>query len=260
MEERLVYWRKEAEIAVLWIDNPPVNVMSLPVLEQLADTVEKIAKDPEIAVVILTGAGERAFMAGGDIKSFPRFLGAGVDEARAFAEHLQRTLNLVVDLEKPVISAINGVALGGGCELALACDIRIAEEQVQIGLPEIKLGILPGAGGTQRLPRLIGRAKAKEMMFTGEALSAQEALRIGLVNRVVPQGEALQAARELAKKIARHSKPALARIKKSVDAGVEVPLLEGLQLEAAFLGEVFQTQEAWEGIKAFIEKRVPHKK
>jgi enoyl-CoA hydratase/carnithine racemase len=139
--------------------------------------------------------------------------------------------------------------------IALACDIRIAEEQIQIGLPEITYGILPGAGGTQRLSRLIGKAKAKELMFTGDRLSAEEAKQIVLVNHVVPKGKALEVAREIAVKIAGHSFPALSRIKRSVDEGMELPLREGLHREAGYLGELFQTNNAREGIQAFIEKR-----
>lgn len=257
MGERLAYWHKEEKIAVVWIDHPPVNVLSVEVLNQLEEVIQQIAADAEVAAVIITGSGEKAFMAGGDIKSFPLLLGTGEEAGRAFARRLHEVFNQLDFLEKPVIAAINGVALGGGCELALACDIRIAEEQAQIGLPEIKLGILPGAGGTQRLARLVGEAKAKEMMFTGDYLSAEVAKQIGLINRVVPQGMALIAARDLAAKLARHSAPALARIKKSVDQGLELPLQEALVLEARYLGELFQTEQAQEGIQAFIEKRAP---
>jgi len=152
---------------------------------------------------------------------------------------------------------LNGLTFGGGCELALACDIRIAEEHAQIGLPEIKLGLFPGGGGTQRLPRLVGEAKAKELMFTGDPISAQEAEKIRLVNRVVPSGEGLNSAKELAKRISRHSLQALSRIKKSVDEGMNHSLTEGIELEAALFAEVFQTEDIKEGVQAFIEKRKP---
>ena len=256
MENRqLVYWGKEEKVAIITIDNPPLNVLSIAVADQLKEVVRQIHSDPDISAVIVTGAGERAFMAGGDIKSFPPYLGAGVDKVRDFALHLQEPLNMLESFDKPVIAAINGFALGGGCELALACDIRIAEEQIQIGLPEITYGILPGAGGTQRLSRLVGSSKAKELMFTGDRLSPKEAKQIGLVNQVVPEGKALAVAREMAVKISQYSSIALSRIKKCVDEGMGLPLHEGLRMEAVCLGEVFQTDNAREGIQAFVEKR-----
>lgn len=254
-KHQVVYWYKEENVAIITIDNPPVNVLSISVADQLKEAIEQIESDPDVCAVIVTGAGERAFVAGGDIKSFPPLLGAGVDKGREYVLRIQDPLNLLDGLNRPVIAALNGVTLGGGCELALACDIRIAEEQIQIGLPEVTYGILPGAGGTQRLPRLIGKAKAKELMFTGDRLSAEEAKQIGLVNHVVPKGKALVVAREIAVKIARHSFSALSRIKRSVDEGLELPLREGLRREAGYLGELFQTDNAREGIQAFIEKR-----
>ncbi|KOO51616.1 enoyl-CoA hydratase/isomerase family protein [Viridibacillus arvi] len=252
---QFVYWHKEGKVAIITIDNPPLNVLSIAVADQLKETVEQIECDPGICAVIVTGAGERAFMAGGDIKSFLPLLGVGVDKVREFALRIQEPLNLLDSLDRPVIAAINGFALGGGCELALASDIRIAEEQIQIGLPEITLGILPGAGGTQRLSRLIGSSKAKELMFTGERLSAEEAKQIGLVNHVVPKGKALVVALEIATRISQHSITALSRIKRCVDEGMHLPLREGLRLEVECLGEVFQTDNARESIQAFIEKR-----
>lgn len=254
-KNQFVYWSKEEKVAVITIDNPPLNVLNITVADQLKETVKQIESDPDIYAVIVTGAGERAFMAGGDITSFPPLLGVGVEEVREFALRLQEPLNLLESLDRPVIAAINGFALGGGCELALACDIRIAEEQIQIGLPEITLGILPGAGGTQRLSRLVGKSKAKELMFTGDRLSAEEAKRIGLVNHVVSKRKALSVAREIATKIAQHSFLALSRIKRCVDEGMDLTLREGLQMEAGCLGEVFQTDIAREGIYAFLEKR-----
>lgn len=256
-QKRLVYWEKEKATAVITIDNPPLNVLSAAVVQQLEETVREVADDPDVAVVIVTGAGERSFMAGGDIKEFPQLLGTEAERVREHALRLHEPFNLLGFLDKPVIAAINGLALGGGCELALACDIRIAEEQVMIGLPEIRLGIFPGAGGTQRLARLVGGAKAKEIMFTGEPLMAEEAERIGLVNRVVPQGQAMAAARELAAKIGSLSLPALTKIKRCVDEGGHLPLREGLAVEAKYFGEVFQTEDAREGVQAFIKKRSP---
>lgn len=255
--KRVVSWSKEKGIATIIIDNPPVNVLSYAVIEQLTTVVDEIERDDEVIVVILTGAGEKAFVAGGDIKSFPEWIGKGSEYAEEKALWLQNPLNKIERLPKPVIAAINGLALGGGCELALSCDLRIIEEQAKIGLPEVKLGLFPGAGGTQRLPRLIGSARAKEMMFTGEPLGAEEALRVGLVNHVVPRGESLNKARELAAKMARFSLPALSLMKQSINKGLSYSLEEGLKIEAQNFGHVFQTSDVKEGVGAFIEKRVP---
>lgn len=255
--KRVVSWSKEKGIATIIIDNPPVNVLSYAVIEQLTMAVDEIERDDEVIAVLLTGAGEKAFVAGGDIKSFPEWIGKGSEYAEEKSLWLQNPLNKIERLPKPTIAAINGLALGGGCELALSCDLRIIEEHAQIGLPEVKLGLFPGAGGTQRLPRLIGTASAKEMMFTGEPLTAEEALRVGLVNHVVPRGEALNKAKELAAKMAQFSLPALSLMKQSINKGLSFSLEEGLKIEAENFGRVFQTSDVKEGVKAFIEKRVP---
>ncbi|HDR6300801.1 Uncharacterized protein BCRIVMBC845_03026 [Bacillus cereus] len=255
--KHVVTWSKENGIATIIIDNPPVNVLSDAVVEQLTVVVHEIERDDEVIVVLLTGAGEKAFVAGGDIKSFPEWIGKGSEYAEGKSLWLQNPLNKIERLPKPVIAAINGLALGGGCELALSCDLRIIEEHAQIGLPEVKLGLFPGAGGTQRLPRLIGTASAKEMMFTGEALTAEVAWRVGLVNHVVPRGESLDKAKELAVKMARFSLPALSLMKQSIDKGLTSSLEEGLKIEAENFGHVFQTSDVREGVEAFIEKRIP---
>lgn len=255
--ESLVYREVRARIATITVDNPPLNVLSLRVVRELEECVSEVAADPEVSVAVVTGASEQAFMAGGDIKEFPDLLGTGVETVREHALLMHRPFNLLGSMHKPTIAAVNGLALGGGCELALACDLRVAEESAQLGLPEIKLGIFPGAGGTQRLSRLIGNSNAKMMMFTGEPVSAERAQSIGLVDQVVADGDALSAALELAERISRFSLPALSRIKRSVDEGTSVSLLDGLEVEARYFGEVFQTQDAREGIAAFIEKRAP---
>ncbi|PEB41905.1 enoyl-CoA hydratase [Bacillus pseudomycoides] len=255
--KRVVSWSKEKGIATIIIDNPSVNVLSYAVIEQLTAAVDEIERDDEVIAVLLTGAGEKAFVAGGDIKSFPEWIGKGSEYAEEKSLWLQNPLNKIERLPKPTIAAINGLALGGGCELALSCDLRIIEEHAQIGLPEVKLGLFPGAGGTQRLPRLIGAASAKEMMFTGEPLTAEEAWRVGLVNHVVPRGEALNKAKELAAKMARFSLPALSLMKQSINKGLSFSLEEGLKIEAENFGRVFQTSDVKEGVEAFIEKRVP---
>ncbi|MFB4164275.1 enoyl-CoA hydratase/isomerase family protein [Alteribacillus sp. JSM 102045] len=253
----VVSWSKQGNVATIIIDHPPVNVLNADVVNQLSIVAEEIESDSNVKVVILTGAGERAFMAGGDIKEFPEWMGKGIEKAKQKSLWLQQPLNKIDRLPQPTIAAMNGLALGGGCELALCCDIRIAEEQVEIGLPEIKLGLFPGAGGTQRLPRLIGKAKAKEMIFTGGTLSAEEAKQTGLINDVVPRNKSLEKAKELAELICSYSLPSLSFAKQAIDAGYERTLAEGLMTEAEKFGHVFQTKDVKEGVEAFIQKRLP---
>ncbi|MGG0656868.1 enoyl-CoA hydratase [Rummeliibacillus pycnus] len=247
----------ENQIAILMIQNPPVNILDAEVVEELHHKIDEIEQTSAIKVVLMTGDGGKAFMAGGDIKSFPEWIGKGVDVAKEKSQWLQHPLNRIEALPYPTICILNGVALGGGCELALACDIRIAEEHVKIGLPEIKLGLFPGAGGTQRLTRLVGKAKAKEIIFTGEPLSADQALAIGLVNTVVPKWYGLTSGIQLAKKIATHSREALTYAKQAIDEGFEQCLSDALLTEADYFGRVFQTEDIKEGVSAFIEKRKP---
>lgn len=249
--------RKEKGVAIITIDNGPMNVLSQEVVRQLDEVCDAVAADPAVIVAVVTGAGERAFMAGADIKEFPAAMQLTEEEMTAGTLKTHSTLNKLDFLAKPTIAAVNGLAFGGGCELALLCDIRIAEEQAMFGLPEIKLGLFPGGGGTQRLPRLIGEAKAKELMFTGEPITAEQALEIGLVNQVVPKGESLNAAKKLAQTIAQRSLPALKLIKEAVDKGTAVSLEEGIRLEARLFGKVFQTEDIREGVAAFLEKRPP---
>ncbi|WP_420485132.1 enoyl-CoA hydratase [Cytobacillus firmus] len=254
---KAVSWSIQSKIAIIIIDNPPLNVLSEEVIELLSIAADEIESDSNIKAVVVTGAGERAFVAGGDIKGFPNWMGKGIELAKEKSLWLQEPLNKLERLPQPTIAAINGFALGGGCELALSCDIRIAEEHIKIGLPEIKLGLFPGAGGTQRLSRLVGKSKAKEMIFTGEPLSAEEALRIGLINRIAPKGKSLEIALNLAKSISAHSLPALAFAKRSIDKGYEQRLENGLITEAEHFGQVFQTEDVKEGVGAFIQKREP---
>jgi enoyl-CoA hydratase len=245
----------EEKVAVVTVCNPPLNVLSKQVFQELAGAFKELETNDDVVAVIVTGDGDRAFVAGADIKEFPKMMGNINMKNQVRDSHV--TLNIIDQFPKPTIAALNGLTFGGGCELALACDIRIAEEQIQIGLPEIKLGLFPGGGGTQRLPRLIGDAKAKELMFTGDPITGVEAGRIGLVNHVVASGEALSEAKRLARKITRHSLQALSRIKKAVDEGLNRTLEEGIELEAELFAEVFQTEDIKEGVQAFIEKRKP---
>ncbi|MBS4211407.1 enoyl-CoA hydratase [Neobacillus rhizophilus] len=253
----LVHIEKLAGIAVVTIDNPPMNVLSKQVTRELAEVFTAIAEDSEVIAAILTGAGSRAFMAGADIKEFPQSLGLEKEQLKKNNLESHAVLNFIERIPKPTIALLNGLAFGGGCELALTCDIRIAEEHVKIGLPEVKLGLFPGGGGTQRLPRLIGPSKAKELMFLGEPLSAEEALKIGLVNQVVDSGKGMETAISMAKKMASYSLQALSRIKKAVNDGIDTSLDGGLELEAELFAEVFGTEDVREGVRAFIEKRSP---
>ncbi len=245
----------EEGIAVITINNPPLNILDANVVNGLLQVTTDIRNHAEVKVVVLTGQGTRAFMAGGDIKSFPELIGKGEEVAYQGSKFLQEPLDAIMNLPCPTICVLNGLALGGGCELALSCDVRIAEEHMEIGLPEVKLGLFPGAGGTQRLPRLIGVSKAKELIFTGDPVPAAKALEIGLVNEVVKTGEGMQAAYTLARKISRHSAKALQYAKHAIDEGLNGSLEEGLETEARYFGKVFQTEDVKEGVSAFMEKR-----
>jgi enoyl-CoA hydratase/carnithine racemase len=215
-----------------------------------------LATDADVVVAIVTGQGERAFCAGFDIKEFPGLMEPGAAERLARALHA--SLHKLAHLGKPTIAAVNGLALGGGLELSMACDLRIVAANAQMGQPEIKLGLLPGAGGTQRLPRLVGAGMAKELMYVGDPISAEEAYRIGLVNRVVPAGEALAVARQMGQTIAGRAGVALRYIQEAVDRGLATTLDAGLQIEADLFAKVFQTEDVREGVDAFINKRKPN--
>ena len=202
----------------------------------------------------MTGAGEKAFVAGADITIFPTL---DRESGEKFVSELQGVLNRIEELDKVVICAINGLALGGGCELAMACDIRIASEKVKLGQPEVNLSVIPGGGGTQRLPRLVGIGKAKEIIFTADMISAEEAKNIGLVEKVVPAGEAVNEAKKMAKKILSKGPIAIKLAKKAINEGLNMTLRQGLKLEARFFGEICTTEDQKEGGKAFLEKRKP---
>ena len=248
---------KEANVATVIINNPPMNVLSEQVASELCDAFTEIKDDQSIVTVILTGEGDRAFMAGADIKEFPKMINQTPDIDKQQPSKKSEVFRLIYEFPKPTIAYLNGMALGGGFELALSCDMRIAEETVQLGLPEVKLGLFPGGGGTQRLPRLIGTAKAKELMFTGDQISAQEALQLGIINQIATSEEGIDVARKLAKKISRHSLQALRRIKQAVNEGTEGDLQEGLDLESKLFQEIFTTEDMKEGVTAFLEKRRP---
>lgn len=240
-------------IAWLTINRPKVlNALSRKTLEELRQALALLQEDEGTGALVLTGAGSKAFVAGADIREF-----SGLDSlaGREFARQGQALFTQIETFPKPVIAAINGFCLGGGCELALACHLRIASETATFGQPEVKLGIIPGYGGTQRLPRLIGKGRALEMILSGERIGAEEALRIGLVNRVVGAQELLGACEELAGRILANAPLAVRYSISAVQAGLEMPLESGLELEATLFGLSLATRDAREGVAAFAEKR-----
>jgi enoyl-CoA hydratase len=250
------YIRAEREdgIAVLTVDRQErLNALDRQVVEELGQVLLDLESEGPRAIVV-TGAGERAFVAGADIRAMSIMEPL---EAKRFSEIGHAAMALLDRSPVPTIAAVNGYALGGGCEVALACDIRIAAENAMFGFPEVSLGILPGMGGTQRLPRLIGPALAKELIFTGRRISAGEAREIGLVNRVVAEGEALNAARELAVEISVNGPLAVRHAKAAANRSLDVDLVSGLEFEADQFALLFATEDAREGMNAFGEKRKP---
>lgn len=240
-------------IAILTINRPKaLNALNPPTLHELHSAFNKLQDDTTVKVIILTGAGDKAFVAGGDISVMAPLKPM---EARSVARQAQSLFNLIEYSPKIVIAAINGYALGGGCELAMACDIRLAADTAKLGQPEINLGIIPGWAGTQRLPRLVGKGKAKEMMLTGDMVGATEAEKIGLINRAVPGDELLATAMEMAKKIASKPQVAARLIKEAVDNGMEMPVDKAIDYEAELFGLCFATEDQKEGMAAFLEKR-----
>ena len=240
-------------IVTITINRPAaMNAMTRAILEELEDAVAEVARTPEIRVAIITGAGSKAFVAGADIAAMKDMT---APQGRDLALLAHRIYAAIERSPKPYIAAINGYALGGGCELTLACDIRIASDNARFGQPEINIGVLPGFGGSQRLPRLIGKGRALEMILTGEMIDAAEAYRIGLANRVVPQAELLDEARRLAVKIAAKSAVTLGLCKDAVNNGLEMDLARGCAYEAELFGFSFATADQKEGMAAFLEKR-----
>lgn len=246
---------RDGAIAILTVDRPKaLNALSQAALVELTQVARELDADPGVGVVIVTGAGEKAFVAGADIGEMAGF---GPREAELHARKGQVAMAAFERMQKPVIAAINGYALGGGLELALACDIRIASENAQVGLPEVSLATIPGFGGTQRLARAVGTSLAKELVFTGRRIKADEALRIGLVSRVVPQAELLETAKQLARDILANGPYAVRLAKEVIDRGADTDLHTGLRLEEKAFGLTFATHDQKEGMKAFLEKRKP---
>jgi enoyl-CoA hydratase/carnithine racemase len=250
-----VQWSIESGTAMLTIDRPPVNAISYQVKEEILACLEEVAADQAVRCLIVYGAGGRAFSVGSDIKEFPEVIARRLGRQRAVHEHaLYNRLDL---FPVPTIAAIEGYCLGGGLELALACDLRVASENSRLGFPEVKLAVFPAGGGTERLPRLIGEARARELIYTGEAVDAREAWRIGLVNRVAPAGQAHAVAQELGRAIAAAPAVTLRAVKSVMDRGLSMGLLEGQQLAIEAIGELFQSEAVREGMTAFLEKRQP---
>jgi enoyl-CoA hydratase len=253
MEKQFVHYQIEEGIAVVTIDNPAsLNALNAPILTQLDQVFDQLAHNPGVKGIILTGGGEKSFVAGADINEFLQVKG---DTAAGFMARGQRIFDKIEAFDRPVIAAINGFALGGGNELALCCDIRIAAENAIFGQPEVNLGIIPGYGGTQRLPRAVGAGKAKEIILADERINAQEALRIGLVQRVVPKGQAVEEAKKLMKRILGKGPVAVKMAKKAINEGLGMPLRGGLDLEAQCQAVCFGSEDKDEGAKAFLEKR-----
>jgi len=252
------YIRTEVEdhIAVLTIDHPPVNSFNTEVVTELNQGLDRLFADDEVKAIVITGGGTTAFVAGADIPELQSLLG-DPQGLKAASEQGQALFQKIAQATKPIIAAIHGFCLGGGLELAMACHMRLCSDRSRLGQPEINLGIIPGWGGTQRLPRLIGRGKAIEMILTGDMVTAQEAYRLGLVNKVVPAGAVLKEARDLARKIVSKSRLPVAAALRAVARGVEVTLEEGLEIEAEEFGSLAETEDAREGIGAFLEKRQP---
>jgi enoyl-CoA hydratase/carnithine racemase len=250
-----VRYEKKGAIAYVTVDRPKVlNALNTPTWTDLQSAFEDAKADASVHGVILTGAGDKAFVAGADIGELAHVDAYDAEESSRFG---QRVLDLVENLGKPVIAAINGFALGGGCETAMACTMRIAAEHARFGQPEVKLGLLPGGGGTQRLPRLVGKGRALQLILTGETISAQEAYRIGLVNEVVPAANLIDRAEAILKQIAANAPIAVKFSLEAANKGLETSQSEGLALEASYFGICAATEDKKEGTSAFLEKRAP---
>lgn len=253
MTYNTLLYEKEDAIGIVTINRPAsLNALNGEVYTELYELFQEIENDAEVRVVILTGSGEKAFVAGSDI---PEMQPQSSLEINSFVEKCRIASDRINTLSKPVIAAVNGYALGGGCELTMCCDLRIASENARFGQPEINVGIIPGGGGTQRLTRLIGMTRAKELLYTGDMIDASTALNMGLVNKVVPLASLMTEARELARKLLTKSGRILSLAKKAVNSGASMSLPDALDLEAQCFSLCFATEDQKEGMKAFMEKR-----
>jgi enoyl-CoA hydratase len=250
-----VLYEKKNAIAYVTVNRPKVlNALNTPTWKDLRTALEDAGDDATVRGVILTGAGDKAFIAGADIGELAHVAAFEAEESSRFG---QGVLDLIENLGKPVVAAVNGFALGGGCETAMACSIRIAVDTAKFGQPEVALGLLPGGGGTQRLPRLVGKGRALQLILSGEMISAQEAYRIGLVNEIVPAAGLIARAEAILKKIAANAPIAVKLSLEAVNKGLETSQGEGLALEASYFGLCAATEDKKEGTTAFLEKRAP---
>ena len=250
-----VLYEKQDAIAYVTVNRPKVlNALNTPTWKDLRTAFEDARDDVKVRGVILTGAGNKAFIAGADISELAKVTAFEAEQSSRFG---QEVLDLIENLGKPVIAAINGFALGGGCETAMACTIRIAVDTAKFGQPEVTLGLIPGGGGTQRLPRLVGKGHALQLMLSGEMISAQDAYRIGLVNELVPASDLITRAEAILKKIAANAPIAVKFALEATNKGMETSQSEGLLLEASYFGLCAATEDKKEGTSAFLEKRVP---
>ncbi|MDH3453910.1 MAG: enoyl-CoA hydratase-related protein [Desulfuromonadales bacterium] len=254
MTDACLLLEKDGPLATITFNNPKaLNALTVATFHGLEGLLNQLEQDVDVRVVILTGAGDKAFIAGGDIGHLGTL---DADGAREFALLAQRVIDRIEAFPKPVIAAINGYALGGGCELAMGCDIRMAADSAKFGQPEVKLGIIPGFAGTQRLARLVGKGRAKELVFTGAMIDAEEACRIGLVNRVVAKDRLLEETRALALLMCDQSASAIKFAKDAIDNGLEMDFARGSRYEADLFALCFTTADCKEGISAFLEKRL----
>jgi enoyl-CoA hydratase len=256
MESQNILVTRDGHVAFLTINRPQVlNALNHATMVELESALDQLTTDPQVQCIVITGAGDKAFVVGADINELHAISSAA--DGAAFAAWGQRIFFKIENLDKAVIAAINGYALGGGCELAMACDIRVASESAKLGQPEINLGIIPGYGGTQRLPRLVGKGRAKWLILTGESITAQEALRIGLVDFVVPATEVVSFSMNLARKIAGKAPLSVTWAKRSINVGSETDLVTACAYEASQFGLICGTEDRVEGTSAFLEKRPP---
>jgi enoyl-CoA hydratase len=252
MAYETIILEKKGRVATITLNRPPMNPLNRRMYEEFGQAADELNADPEVKVVIITGAGEKTFAAGLDVKEVE---GKSVTEMKDCSRDASAR---VAAIEKPVIAAINGLALGGGLEIALCCDLRIASEGARFGQPEVTLGIIPGGGGTQRLSRLIGAARAKELLFTGQMIDAQTALHMGLVSKVVPPDTLMEEAMALATTIAAMPAVALKMIKHAVDHGINMDLNSALTYEGECFVLSYTSEDGREGLRAFVEKRKPN--
>ena len=255
MAYEVILLTKQDGIATITLNRPPMNPLNTQVYQELIQAIDDIQVDPSVKAVIITGAGEKAMAAGADILEMANLTPV---EVYTFCHNIMVAFSKIENLGKPVIAAINGFCLGGGTELTLTCDFRIAADTAKFGLPEINLGIIPGTGGTQRLPRLIGIAKAKELIFLGDIIDATTALTIGLVNKVVPLSSLMEEAVKLAKKLATKPAVAMKMAKASINTGMNLDITSALTLEIQNVILAFASDDSKEGMTAFMEKRKPN--